>query len=139
MAATVTISRRQNNSIQYQLVEAGTAAAADSRDVNTDLAAANAVGIADQPISGQRINEILQPATPFADQAAARAALQENFDVDIYFRAVTGGAVVPTVDADVSAPAVATNFRLVILPVKTNDTDTATYFVRLSLRHSLIA
>lgn len=76
----------------------------------------------------------------FADQAAARAYLFANIDLIEYFTALpVATATSETLyDANVSAPAVAGNFRLVITGVKAANGDTYTKKCRFALRHSIV-
>lgn len=135
MASTVTIVDRAPNSILYAVAEDGTAAGLTTRNVIADLEAATAVGVAGDPQPNSPIIPLINDA--FANQAAAQAVLYSNFDIEVYTPVVAA----PTnlqITADVSAPAVAENFRFTILPVKTAAADVNTYHVRLALRHSII-
>jgi hypothetical protein len=74
----------------------------------------------------------------FADQAAARAYLYQNIDLIEYFIADSTGTASTLYDANVSAPATAGNFRLVITGVKAANGDTYTKKCRFTLRHSIV-
>ncbi len=76
----------------------------------------------------------------FANQAAALAFVRTQCDIVVYREAgtqagATAGAMA-TVIANISGGA-AGNFRLDVASEKAANADTATYFVRLALRHSI--
>jgi len=123
MAHTVTILSQTPNSAAVQLDEDGTAAAL----VQTDLVAA----LNDGPLKDALSQE-------FADQAAARAALYNAIDVNIYANQIGAGAVQGIADANVSGTGEG-NFRLETNVAKAAGTDTATLIARIALRHSIIA
>jgi hypothetical protein len=74
----------------------------------------------------------------FADQAAARAFLFQNIDLIDYTTAASVGTGATLFDANVSAPGVANNFRLVINSVKALATDTYVKKCRFTLRQSIV-
>lgn len=110
--------------------EAGTASAAETVDIIALLTAAGFTAATSPLIDG------LDAA--FADQAAARAFLFANIDLIDYGIASSVGTGVTLFDANVSAPGVANNFRLVINSVKALATDTYVKKCRFALRHSIV-
>ncbi len=129
MALTATLIEATPHSLAYDIDEAGTAAATLTYDADGDLVAG--------PLA-----TLLQPAGGFANQAAAIAAFDAAVDCAVYHRAATpaGATAAPvlTVTPQVSAPAVANNFRLDLASVKAANGDTAEYRIRISIRHSIV-
>lgn len=132
MASTTTLTAGTTTpyATLLNVAEAGTAAAAETVDVLVLLAAAG-LTIANSPLfSGL--------SQAFANQAAARTYLFANIDLMDYLTASSVGTSATVFDADVSAPAVAGNFRLVITAVKAANADTYTLKGRFALRHSIV-
>lgn len=136
MAATVAVVETTPTSILYSVIEAGTAADVVTRNLLTDLAAQRALP------AGCPLAVALDPAAGYADQAAARADFLNKVDVLVHGRVSTvAGATAHAqvrIDQNVSAPAVADNFRLELGAAKAANGDTGTFYVRLVLRHSLV-
>lgn len=132
MASTTTLTAGTTTpyATLLNVAEAGTAAAAETVDVLVLLAAAG-LTIANSPLfSGL--------SQAFANQAAARTYLFANIDLIDYLTAISAGSAATVFDADVSAPAVVGNFRLVITAVKAQNVDTYTLKSRFALRHSIV-
>jgi hypothetical protein len=112
------------------IAEAGTAGAAETVDIIALLTAAGLTAATSPLLDGLDF--------AFADQAAARAYLFANLDLIDYTTASSVGTGATLFDANVSAPGVANNFRLVITAVKALNTDTYTKKCRFTLRHSVV-
>ena len=145
MASTTTLTAGTTTpyATLLNIAEAGTAAAAETVDI---LALLASFYVGTLTPSAAQITA-MQAAYPlyaglsaaFADQAAARAYLFANIDLIEYAIAMSAGTSPQTVyDANVSAPATARNFRLVVTGVKAQDADTYIKKCRLALRHSIV-
>ena len=132
MASTTTLTASTTTpyATLLNINEAGTAAAAETVDILALLAAAGLTATNSPLYSGL--------SAAFADQAAARTYLFANIDLIDYFIASSVGTSATVYDANVSAPAVANNFRLVITAVKAANGDTYIAKCRLALRHSIV-
>jgi hypothetical protein len=122
--------------------EAGTAAAAETVDILA-LLASFYVGTPNPSAAQIAAMQDTYPlyeglSAAFADQAAARAYLFANIDLIDYFIASSVGTSATVFDANVSAPATARNFRLVVTAVKAQATDTYIVKSRFALRHSIV-
>lgn len=126
MANTLTLINQTSNSATFTFAEAGTAAAVTTTDI---IAALNAGALKDL------LNQT------FANQAAARTAWEAGVIVTSWCKTATPagatGGPIPTVDVNVSAPAVASNLRLETNSVKAANGDTATYILRIENRHTI--
>ena len=135
MAHVTTITDASAYSIAYQIGEAvGAAGAAEQRAVAADL---TAQGFG----AGNALFDAMNIA--HASQAAAQTWFEANCDLWDRFEVAAygpgGGAnCVLTMNPNTVGGVVAGNFRLDIAAVKNNADNTATYHVRLSLRHSII-
>jgi hypothetical protein len=144
MASTTTLTAGTTTpyATLLNISEAGTAAAAETVDI---LALLASFYVGTLTPSAAQITA-MQAAYPlyaglsaaFADQAAARAYLFANIDLVDYFIASSVGTSATVFDANVSAPAVANNFRLVITAVKAQNADTYILKSRFALRHSIV-
>jgi hypothetical protein len=132
MASTTTLTAGTTTPYAslLNIAEAATAAAAETVDILALLAAAGLTA-ANSPLYAGL-------SAAFADQAAARAYLFANIDLIDYFTASSVGTSATLFDANVSAPAVANNFRLVVTTVKAANGDTYTLKSRFALRHSIV-
>lgn len=141
-ATTLTASTTTPLSSLLNIAEAGTAAGAETVDILA-LLANFYVGTSSPSAAQIAAMQATYPlyaglSGTFADQAAARAYLQQSLDIADYFTAASVGTSVTLYDANVSAPNVAGNFRLVITAVKAANGDTYTKKCRFALRHSVI-
>ena len=132
MASTTTLTASTTTpyATLLNINEAGTAAAAETVDILALLAAAGLTA-ANSPLYAGL-------SAAFADQAAARAYLFANIDLIDYLIASSVGTSATLFDANVSAPAVANNFRLVVTAVKAQNADTYILKSRFALRHSIV-
>lgn len=132
MASTTTLTTGTSTPLStlLNIAEAGTAAAAETVDVLALLAALG-FNAGNSPLFAGL-------SQPFADQAAARSYFFANIDLTDYFTASSVGTSATVFDANVSAPAVASNFRLVVTAVKAANGDTYTLKSRFALRHSIV-
>ena len=132
MASTTTLTASTTTpyATLLNINEAGTAAAAETVDILALLAAAGLTA-ANSPLYAGL-------SAAFADQAAARAYLFANIDLIDYLIASSVGTSATLFDANVSAPAVANNFRLVVTTVKAANGDTYILKSRFALRHSIV-
>jgi hypothetical protein len=144
MASTTTLTAGTTTpyATLLNIAEAGTAAAAETVDI---LALLASFYVGTLTPSAAQITA-MQAAYPlyaglsaaFADQAAARAYLFANIDLVDYLIASSVGTSATVFDANVSAPATARNFRLVVTGVKAQNADTYTLKSRFALRHSIV-
>ena len=137
MAHVTTITDASAYSIAYQIVEAaGAAGAAEQRDVLADLVA-QAV-----PVTAPLYVLLNGSGVAIDNQAAAQTLVEGNCDlfyrVEVAILGGGGGAVcVPLLNPNINGNAVG-NFRLDLVALKENNANTATWHIRLSLRHSII-
>ena len=121
-------------SISYQVGEDGNAVDIVQRDVLADLVA-KAV-----PVTAPIYVLLNNSGVAFAAQANAQTAVESACDLFTYYETgVIAGtaAFVPWCVPNIAGTAVG-NFRLDLTGLKTANGDTATYHVRLSMRHSII-
>lgn len=134
MASTTTLTAGTTTpyATLLNISEGGTAATPETVDIIALLIAAGLT-----PGNSPLLDGIDQA---FADQAAARAWFFANIDLIQYFTALPAATATSDTlyDANVSAPAVANNFRLVVTSVKAANADTYTRKCRFALRHSIV-
>lgn len=130
MAATVTAVTATENAILYRIEEDATPAAVVQVDILTDL------GTLTQQ---ENFAGVLDPATPLVDQAEARAVTYPNFSFQSYNAEAAFAGDQLQIDANVSAPSVAANYRLEFLAVKSAPANTPIFHVWVVLRHTLTA
>lgn len=130
-ATTLTASTTTPYATLLNVNEAGTAVGLETVDIIALLTAAGLTAANSPLMAGL--------TQAFANQAAAQAYLDQNIDLLtwVWDAAVT----IPVgirLNANVSAPAVANNFRLEVRGSKTNNADAYQTKVRFTLRHSIV-